>query len=264
MQVATAQLAAQSDEDRVAVTGSSVVVLDGASSFSADGKAAGAYVDVLSRELVRRLQDDRAELPTILSSAIATTAARLSLQPGSAPSSTVAIFRVNEHNIEILILGDSMAVIGVNDGNYEVVVDERLTELNLPESKLYRSRLQAGRGYDDTHHAILAALQRAERFYRNTEGGYWIAEADPAAANHSLTGSYPRKSAGWAILATDGAAEPLAAMGIPWPEVAQMNEGALSNLLVRCREWESVEDPDGRLCPRSKRHDDKSIAVIRF
>ncbi|MCX6953059.1 MAG: hypothetical protein NTV51_12970 [Verrucomicrobia bacterium] len=30
----------------------------------------------------------------------------------------------------------------------------------------------------------------------------------------------------------------------------------------RVRQWEMITDPDGRLIPRAKRHDDKTIAAI--
>ncbi|WP_280315710.1 PP2C family serine/threonine-protein phosphatase [Nocardia abscessus] len=264
MQLATAQLAAQSGDDRIAATDNSVVVLDGASCFTPQGTAAGTFVDALSNELVHHLHSGHKDLRNALSSAIATTKDQLSLEPGSSPSSTVAIVRFNRHTIETLVLGDSMIVIGENDDSYDVVVDERLAELDLPEARLYQRRLEAGAGYDDKHRAILAQLQRSERAHRNRQGGYWIAEADPAAANHALVAQYPRQDTEWVILATDGAAEPLTTLGISWPQVARMNEVELSALLSLCHQWESTEDPDGQQQPRAKRHDDKTLAVIRL
>ncbi|MGW4330277.1 hypothetical protein ACWEKR_30860 [Nocardia sp. NPDC004573] len=155
-------------------------------------------------------------------------------------------------------------VIGSLDDSYKVLVDERLTELNLPESERYRSRLKAGTGYDDEHRAILSQLQHAERIHRNQPGGYWIAEADPAAANHAMIAQFPRQSVSWAALATDGAAESLVPLGISWPQIAHMSENELSNALARCHQWETVSDPDGQHHPRAKRHDDKTLVVVRL
>jgi hypothetical protein len=71
----------------------------------------------------------------------------------------------------------------------------------------YLAQLRAGHGYDDAHRAALVQLERAQQQARNIEGGYWIAETDPAAAHHALTMTVERDMVEWAVLATDGAAE---------------------------------------------------------
>ncbi|MET8875572.1 hypothetical protein [Nocardia sp. NPDC004604] len=213
---------------------------------------------------MRLLRHSRSDLDTILYEAIASTAKRLQLHPGSAPSSTVAILRVNSTTIDSLVLGDSSVVIGGADDSYDAITDDRLSQLRLPESSLYRSRLDSGTGYDTEHHALLAELQRRERTCRNTHGGYWIAEANPDAANHAFVTRYARSAVPWAVLATDGASDPLVSLGVSWPEVARLNADELANLLTRCHRWESDTDPNGQQQPRPKRHDDKAIAVVRL
>lgn len=264
MQVAAAQHPSQSGDDRIVTTDDSVVVLDGASCFAADGVPAATFVDTLSEELVHYLRSENRDLPSVLSSAIAATTVRLDLRPGSAPSSTVAMLRINQETVETLVLGDSTAVVGTPEGTYDVVVDDRLAQLDLLESRLYRNRLEAGAGYDAEHRAILAELQRKERLNRNRDGGYWIAEADPSAANHALVASYPRSQVSWIALATDGAAEMLAPLGITWPDVARLDSLGLAAVLARAHRWEADDDPHGQQRPRAKRHDDKTVAVVHL
>jgi len=94
-------------------------------------------------------------------------------------------------------------------------------------------------------------------------GGYFIAEADPAAAHQAITRRYSRRHVDWAILATDGAADLLQHLGLDnWPAIAAEPTQA-SRLLRSASAWEAYTDPDGRQLPRAKRHDDKTLAVIR-
>ncbi|MFE2998400.1 hypothetical protein ACFXG4_25770 [Nocardia sp. NPDC059246] len=260
MDVAAAQLAAQPDEDRLFVTSGGVVVLDGATAHDPEMPPAGTYVDVLGGELRDRLDSGR-DLRTILAESIEAAAERLSLQPGNAPSSTVAIVRTNCGAVDALVLGDSPIAIGRINGSFDVLSDTRLAELNLPESQGYRERLASGTGYDEIHRSLLQELQRKQRSRRNRDDGYWIAEADPEAAYHALTAHYPIEEVEWAVLATDGASTPLEPLHVSWPQIARMNSDDLDRLLDRCQRWEADHDPHGQLQPRSKRHDDKTIAV---
>ncbi|MGY5209393.1 hypothetical protein [Nocardia gipuzkoensis] len=140
-----------------------------------------------------------------------------------------------------------------------------MSQLDLPESREYKSRLRRGYGYDDTHRTILGALQQAEQLHRNELDGYWIASTDPLAAHHAVTFTCGAQPLQWVVLATDGAVDGLASVGLSWQQVATA-AGApeLLNLLRQAAEWESGVDPHGLLRPRSKRHDDKTIAVVRF
>ncbi|WP_069164033.1 PP2C family serine/threonine-protein phosphatase [Nocardia altamirensis] len=259
MNISTAQLPARSGDDRVLVAANGVVLLDGATAFDPDMPSASAYVDVLAEELNRRL-DSSQDLRTILSDAIAATASVLRLQPGQAPSSTVSVLRTNQGTADLLVLGDSPVVVG-RDGSHDLITDRRMAELNLPESERYRERLASGSGYDQHHYSLLRSLQRRQRERRNRPDGYWIAEADPSAADHAIVANYRLQEIDWIVLATDGASNPLRPLSISWAEVAQMDTPGLTRLLARCQEWEAEVDPCGQLQPRSKRHDDKSIVV---
>lgn len=258
----SAQVAATSDDDRVITSDDTLIVLDGATSHHPDTPPAGVYVDALAQQLQQRITRT-SDLEQNLASAIEATAHNLNLRPGTAPSSTVAITRCSPSTLDVLVLGDSSAIVG---GDSEVVhTDSRLDYLELPDVDRYQRRLRRHCGYDDQHRRILSDLQRHERQYRNRPGGYWIAEADPQAAYAAVTASYPLRTVQWAILATDGATDILPALGINWSTVASIpDHETLHELLVRCHNWEATIDPDGSQLPRSKRHDDKTLAVLHL
>ncbi|NQE89302.1 PP2C family serine/threonine-protein phosphatase [Nocardia terpenica] len=262
MKIATAQLQERTADDRVLADDNGVVVLDGATAFDPDVPSAGTYVDVLQNELYQRLASP-SDLRSILADAIRATADYLRILPGRAPSSTVAILRPHGDELEILVLGDTSVVIGQADKIVDLIIDDRIGALDLPDSQEYKRRLKSGTGYDQAHGDLLQSLQRQQRQRRNRPGGYWIAEADPSAAEHAVVQRYAFSDVDWVILATDGAAKPLEPLNISWPEVAHFTATGLEQLLDRCHRWEAERDPDGRLQPRAKRHDDKTIAVVR-
>lgn len=262
MNIHSAQLQEGSAEDRLFITDRAVVVLDGATSHDPDYPSAHEYVDSLGRELCEHLTSS-SNLSDVLAAAIESTTEKLRIPRGRAPSSTVAIVRTSADKVETLVLGDSSVVIGYTDGTQEVISDGRLDALNFRESQLYREHLRAGHGYNSDHFDLLRSLQRKQRQHRNKHLGYWIAEADPRAAHHSITRRYPADQVNWAILATDGAVDPLTPLRVSWDEVARLDDHGLAQLLGCTHQWEADIDPNGMQQPRSKRHDDKTIAVVR-
>ncbi|MEU6561810.1 hypothetical protein [Nocardia nova] len=262
MKFTVAQLQEDSAGDRVIAADDYVVVLDGATSFDPDMPEAGTYADVLGSELSERLSSSAGNLRAILAEAIRGTAGKLSLVPGYAPSSTVAIARHHRGVIDTLLLGDSYIVVGSSSDSYTVVTDSRLAQLNLDESREYRLRLSAGSGYDNRHRRILRSLQRKQCSHRNRSGGYWIAEADPNAAEYAISSEYRVEDVPWIVLATDGATDCLAALDISWLQVAQSDADGISDLLGECHRWEEEDDPTGCLAPRAKQHDDKTLVVV--
>ena len=100
---------------------------------------------------------------------------------------------------------------------------------------------------------------------RNTEGGFWVAEADPDAAYHAVRANWPRGEVGMVLVASDGVS-----CGVDdyqlfdWPEVVALvrARGPLAVLdAVRAAER---ADPHGSRWPRAKPHDDQALAVIDF
>ena len=176
----------------------------------------------------------------------------------------MAIARVNHGTVDLLLLGDSYIAYR-SAGTTAVLTDDRLDHLGLPQARLYRERLAAGSGYGPAHTATLRDLQAGQRARRNVSGGYWIASANPEAAEHAITLTLPVTSLEWIVLATDGAADTARYLDLDdWEAIACCDQARLSGLLQHCHEWEGTADQDGRQYPRAKRHDDKAIATIQL
>jgi hypothetical protein len=262
MRTVTAQLPGpEHSDDRIFVTDHAVVMLDGASAFVPVPVPAAVYADTLGRHITAYLSTEPyRDLRAILATAIQRTAQNLKLTPGHSPSSTVTIVRVHEDQLDGLVLGDSLLALPGEEIN-----DNRLDRLDLAPRRRYRERLASGDGYDATHRALLRQLQEQQAQVRNKAGGYWIAEADPAAAHHALVLERSLMHTPWAALATDGAYETMRHLGLAnWASLVGMTRPDLTETLRRCDAWERKVDPDGQKLPRAKRHDDKALAVIIF
>ncbi|MEU6137340.1 hypothetical protein [Nocardioides sp. NPDC047086] len=247
-----------SGDDRAFVTSNAVIVLDGASAFSERDVPASTYADQLGAALARLIEGSDEPLPHLLAEAISETVTALGITPGGrAPSSTVAIARRrHDASLDLLVLGDSQIAIPGR-----VIRDDRLGVIANDVRVAYRARLEAGYGYDDEHRRLLAALQDEQLRHRNRPGGYWIAEADPIAAEHAITCRVMQDPNLWCVLATDGAYRPMEHLRIDnWPTIATADSRELESVLQRCQDWEST-DPHGRQLPRAKRHDDKTLMI---
>lgn len=266
MEISAAALSASSGpgQDRYATADDLVMVLDGATALDPTSPDASDYVDTLVEQLVTALAGRHdLNLADGVSFAIATTAKLLAISPGAAPSSTVALLRRNAPVVELLILGDSTIRVATADG-VDCITDDRLASVASAVRAAYQQRLTAGSGYDADLRAMLAELQRHQAEARNTTGGYWIAEADPAAGAHAITRSYPLDRVKWCILSSDGADRLIEYLGIDWHQVARLDSDGLHCLLTDLHRWEAHTGPNGRQLPRSKRHDDKTLAVVHF
>jgi hypothetical protein len=248
--------------DRMVVIPDAVIVLDGASAFEPVDVGPGIYAETLGHSIADELRQ-ASEMPVAaaVAEAIRRTTAELDLRPGASPSSTVAVLRVRADVADIYSLGDSPIHYGIAHRAHRLV-DDRISTVAKPLRDHYIAQLRAGHGYNDAHRAALVELQRAQLQARNVEGGYWIAETDPAAARHAVTETVDRNAIEWAVLATDGAADFIEHAGHGWHGIAQYGTEQLAALLARIHEWEDTSDPDGRHMPRARRHDDKTIAAI--
>ncbi|WIX78761.1 hypothetical protein QRX50_46790 [Amycolatopsis carbonis] len=246
-------------DDKIFVTDHAIVMLDGASAFVPVPVPPAVYAHELGRRLSQRLEEaPDHDLAGILAHAIHDVATDLSLERGRSPSSTVTILREHAGTIDILILGDNLVALPGT-----TLTDDRLSRLDLAPSRHYRHRLARGAGFDETHRETLRQLQSQQAARRNQEGGYWIAEADPAAAQHAVTSRFPVGDVPWAVLATDGAYKPMQYLGLAdWPMLAGSEKADLERVLHQCEVWEAFTDPIAAQLPRAKRHDDKSLAVV--
>ncbi|MFD0199406.1 MULTISPECIES: protein phosphatase 2C domain-containing protein [Saccharothrix] len=222
-------------EDRVVLLPNAVVLLDGATSPTPRERDGGWH----SRHLAGQLTHFDGDLAEDLAGAIARLAAEHGLSPGNSPSSTVSITRWTETDVDVLVLADSPVVVFTHTG-VEVVADHRLRDL----------RGQVDRITD----------------WRNVEGGWWVAEADPAAAYRAVRASWPRDRVRAVLMATDGVSCGVDDYGLfaDWQSVLDItSEKGPEAVLDEIRAAE-VGDADRTKWRRAKVHDDQALAVIRF
>ncbi|AXB46600.1 hypothetical protein [Amycolatopsis albispora] len=231
-------------EDHLVVLDNAVVLLDGATAPSPDVPSGGWYAGLLSARLADGLRAaPEADLAAVLAASIAAVAEENGLRPGESPSSTVAIVRWTADRLDGLVLADSPIVV-FGRGGPQLLADHRIASLRD------NGKLQTGRDV---------------RLRRNAEGGFWVAEADPAAAGQAVTASWPLPVVETVLLATDGVS-----CGIDdyhlfdWPRArALARERGAHAVLKAVREAEE-SDPDRVRWPRPKRHDDQALAVLDF
>ncbi|GHE98469.1 hypothetical protein GCM10017786_34230 [Amycolatopsis deserti] len=226
-------------EDRVVVLDHAVVVLDGATSADPDQPSGGWYAEHLAAQLAREpAGDPRA----VLARAIAAVAREFGLRPGASPSSTVAMLRWDDDRVDALVLADSPIV--AFGQSVDVLADDRLATLR-----------RAGR----------LRTQDAVRALRNQPGGFWVAEADPSAADRALTRSWPRAELDAVLLATDGVSCGVDDYGLfTWPEALRLARARGVDAVLDSVRAAEDSDPDATRWPRAKRHDDQALVLVEF
>ncbi|SFD94618.1 Protein phosphatase 2C [Actinopolyspora alba] len=272
------QAGTEPSEDVVLTLPNAVAVLDGATSLRPTEHTGGWYAAELATALRHRLDPtpvpdsgshpDSGAAPDLadsLASAIDEVSTAHGLRPGNSPSTTVSILRWDERTVEALVLADSPVVVFTASGT-DAVTDDRLHALRTTGEGDYRQRLRGGGGFDERHHDELRAAVDATGRWRNVEGGFWVAEADPSAAHRAIRRSWPRSEVRSALLASDGVS-----CGVEqydsyrdWRELlAHARAESAWAVLERVRAAEHA-DPDGSRWPRPKRHDDQALAVVDF
>jgi hypothetical protein len=247
-------------EDVVVPLPNAVVLLDGATS-TRPGPGGGWYAGVLAGHLVARLTGyPEMDLADLLAAAIRAVAREHDLVRGASPSSTVALVRWSADTVEGLVLADS-PVVAVTGGETRLLADHRLA--GLPRRGGYRTRLRAGAGYGEEHVAALRASAARVGELRNTEGGFWVAEADPDAAYQAVRASWPRAATSLVLLASDGVSCGVDDYGLfDWPAVVDLVRARGPQAVLDAVREAEESDPDGSRWPRPKVHDDQALAVV--
>ncbi|WP_027941199.1 protein phosphatase 2C domain-containing protein [Amycolatopsis taiwanensis] len=231
-------------EDHVVVLENAALVLDGATSSRLDLPSGGWYAGHLAERLAARLHESPgADLAAVLAGAIAEVAAKHDLKPGAAPSSTVAMLRWTADRVDGLVLADS-PIVAFGQSGPSVLADDRLATLRRKGRLSSEARVRA---------------------LRNTEDGFWVAEADPTAARHAVRRSWPRNEVDTVLLATDGVAVAVDDYRIlDWSQLLEIGRTqGLSAVLDTVRAAEAG-DPGCLRWPRAKPHDDQALIMVDF
>ena len=255
---------ARPTEDRIVVLDNAVILLDGATALEPRARTAAWYVEQLGAELATHLrQNPTTDLRALLAEAITALARTHDLTPGTAPSSTVAIARWTPDKIDALVLADSPIVAFTPTGP-DVLADDRIAALPKRPGG-YRARLADGNGFDPDHVASLRAAGARTGRLRNVPGGFWVAEADPAAAHQARTRTWPRADVRALLMSTDGVS-----CGVDdyhlftWPQVLDLARIHGPQAVLDQVRTAEQQDAAGRRWPRPKRHDDQALALISF
>jgi hypothetical protein len=254
-------------EDHVYVSSAGVVVLDGATSIARTVRSGGWYAGVLGARLATHLSaDPRRGLADMLEAAIDEVRQAYDLRPGASPSSTVTMVRWSDVLVEGLVLGDSPIVVLTRDERIIVFEDRRLARVASDRHRAYREHLRAGGGFGERHRRLIGDLQAEERKVRNTEQGFWIAEAVPEAARRAAVARWPRHEVAAMLIATDGVASGPQHYGVPgdWRQAIELAAGSGPQELLRRIQDAEQSDRDGRCWPRPKCSDDKAAVLIEF
>ncbi len=252
------------NQDRYAYGDRWAFVLDGATSFSETPPVHdGAwYAERLKNALANYLMtDDATDTASIVAQAIEDAAVdHDTATQGPCPTSTIALARWDDEQVELYVLGDSYAVAIPPAGQATVLTDDRIKPFGENHRRATHRRLTQGSGFDQEHRELLNALQTEQARHRNTDDGYWMAGDYPAASHNARRAHLPRQCASGLLLATDG----LTALADPdWTDLITRPRPEISDFLtdLQSQEW---SDPAGRSYPRSKQHDDKTIVVAKF
>ncbi|MGX9706550.1 protein phosphatase 2C domain-containing protein [Laceyella tengchongensis] len=181
------------------------------------------------------------------------------------PSSTVAMVKINNKQMEYLVLGDSYIVTDISD-SIRCFTDNRLENVGVEMRSEINHLLQSGNGYhSDSINNIKMNLVKLEVSSRNQKDGYWIASEKPDAAYHAMTGTLEIKTKGkHVLLMTDGFARAVTTLDLfkSWGELLKfVNNYGLDKCLELIRSKESA-DPQGQTYPRFKQYDDASALLI--
>jgi hypothetical protein len=156
--------------------------------------------------------------------------------PGS-PSSTVAMVRVSDEQVEHLVLADSPIVRRAPDQRVTVLADNRVDL--LPEYTF-----------------------EAVRRLRNQPGGFWVASTEPKAAYEAVTGTTNRAAVELVALLTDGASRYSERYGHSWEDlVALLDTAGPKKLIDQVRQYDAAADAAAF---RGKRHDDATAVLCRL
>lgn len=179
------------------------------------------------------------------------------LADAGTPCAAVGVLKIDDSRVRALSLSDVAIVLETDDGP-DVTCDFGIEELCGAEHHVL-----AGMTFGtEEHKAALAQLVARQTRSRNQPDGWWVAAADPEAAYHAKTRELSRSAVGAMAVFSDGATRPVDQMDrYKWSEYMPMlAKLGPAGIIAVVRDLEK-SDPDGARFPRTKRHDDATIAA---
>lgn len=265
---------AAENQDAAFVVGDLVGVLDGVSVL--DGMATGCvhgptwYV----QQLVVRLSEAHSQslvvgLAELLAAAIDAVrddhAGQCDLSHPGTPAASVGLLKACGDRAEYLLLSDITLIIDRGD-EPQLITDERFGQA---VAELRRAAFAGAPilGSPDQQQRLRTITHQRQQL-ANRPNGYWIAAANPDAAYHAVTGTFPLTGdhpVKAAALLTDGAADAVDRYNLlTWRSLLDLIQcDGPEELIRRVRAAENA-DHTGQSQPRHKRHDDATVALCQF
>lgn len=255
---------AHANEDWVLTTPNVVAVMDGATARTDTGCQHGVawFSTQLGAAVVKRAGNPAASLTNALAGAIADVAAlhpECDLAHPGTPSAATAVVRIGDYVVEYLVLGDVTVLVEVA-GKIQSISDERVSQ-TAQTQRAEADRHPIGSAEKNT---AMVGMKRIELAARNTEGGYWVAETNPAAAKHALIGQFPREQVTRLAVLTDGATRALSFGLMPAADLLDVLDSDGPASVVRHVRAAERSDPLGARWPRNKRSDDATAVYVRL
>ncbi|WP_067243559.1 protein phosphatase 2C domain-containing protein [Microbacterium resistens] len=259
------------NEDAVVLRPGIGVVVDGAGLDASVRRGCVHSVAWYARSLAAAfgelLEDRRVAMTDALAEAIRIVTAShgdgCSLIGGS-PSATVAAWRVDGDDVEHLVLCDASIVVLDADGGVEEITDRRIEEVVTRRTAEILAQTAGPR--PPTPEEVWSTRFRALEETRNVRGGFWCAQADPAAAGEALTGRRRIGDGGAAavLAASDGGTRGFQLVGAHdlASFAARAASGELEELAAEIRTGEERLRERGTF--RGKPFDDLTIVVGSF
>jgi hypothetical protein len=258
-------------EDFVAVGPGAAILLDGltAPSDLGTGCMHGTpwFVAHLGSQLLGRVTTRPTDpLTTLVAEAIDAVAGMhagtCDLEHPGTPSSSIAMIRIGQENVDHLVLFDSVILVSaLSAAQVAVATDHRVDSFAQRE---HDDAVAQHLGTEE-HTRAISRLVARQRFHRNVTDGYWVAAAKPEAASHAMTNSVDRAGIRQVALLSDGASclvEKYAKTD--WPGLLKILEAeGPAALIGRVREAEE-SDPHGIRWPRYKCSDDATAIWCRL
>lgn len=213
------------NEDFVGAVTDAVVLLDGAGIPGADHLCRHGvewYTRRLGAALLAHLPGHGRELPDVLADAIAEVADlhrdTCAIEDSASPQAAVAVVRLGEEQLDVLVLGDCHVVVAGAGADPLVVTDGRepavRAECLAPLSGMPRGTVDFDRA--------LEGVKAAFRARRNVPGGFWVAKDAPAAAREAVLATPPLREVTGVGLLSNGVTRLVDPYGVTgWPEVVR-------------------------------------------